>query len=63
MSPFAVFFIFIHPLLDSPNNRLPYTSSGLDLTQGIALLKEGNDSRMVGRKCGPHEGMKERKKG
>ena len=60
-TPFAVFLVPIHFLLDSPNGRLPYTSSRLDLMQGIALIEKGDDRRVLSKGCGMHDdGRKEK---
>ena len=47
MPSFAVSTISIHLLLNSTNSGLPQTSFGLDLMQGIAFLKKGDDNRAL----------------
>src|SRR5882724_10472207 len=51
---FAVFLVHIYFLLDSTNGRLPWTSFGLYLMQGIAIIKKGDDLRVLGRGCRLH---------
>jgi hypothetical protein len=57
----VVFLVHIQFLLDSPNGRLSQSGFGLDLMQGIAFLKKGDDRMALGRRCWSHGMMGEGK--
>ncbi len=56
----VIFYLQIHLLLDSSNNRLPYTSFCLNLAHRISFWEKRNDDRMFRRRYWLH-GMLERK--
>jgi hypothetical protein len=56
-----VFLVQIQLPLDSPNGRPPHSGFGLDLMQGIAFLKKGDDRKMLGRRCWSHGMIEEGK--
>jgi hypothetical protein len=57
----VVFFVYIQFLLDSPNGRLLQISFGLNVTQGITILKKKNDKKALNGRCGSHGMMKKGK--
>jgi len=61
LSSLVVFFVSIHLLLDPTNGRLPYTSFGLYLMQGIPFLKKRSDGRVMGRRYRFHDVVEEKK--
>ena len=63
MAPLVVFLVDIGFLLDSTNGRLPYTSFKLDLMQGIVFIKKGDDSSVLSRGYGTHDGGRKERDG
>ena len=59
----VVFLVHIGFLLDSTNGRLPYTSFRLDLVQRIVFMKKREDSSMLCRGYGTHDGGRKEKDG
>ena len=51
---FAVFLIFIEFLLDPTNGGPPQASFRLDLMQGIAFMKKGDDGSVLSRRGRTH---------
>jgi hypothetical protein len=59
---FAIFLVFTKFLLNFINDRLPYTSFGLDLMHRIAFMRKEDDDSALSKRCGIHV-IIERKEG
>ena len=59
---FAVFLVYIKFLLDPTNSGLPQASFRLDLTQGIAFMKKGDDGSALSRRGRMHDGGRKKRR-